>query len=135
IVLTDGFAGPANVAQFEAAGAAAVIAINAGVDIHWGTCTTVWGVPDLHDLPRKPKIPAVAVNRPDGEALIEMANRGEEGVVFANLEEGWYDSKVPVVEIPGTEEPDKFVLLHGHYDSWDVGVGDNATGDATMLEV
>lgn len=135
IVLTDGFAGPANVAQFEAAGAAAVIAINAGVDIHWGTCTTVWGVPDLHDLPRKPKIPAVAVNRPDGEALIEMANRGEEGVVFANLEEGWYDSKVPVVEIPGNEEPDKFVLLHGHYDSWDVGVGDNATGDATMLEV
>ncbi len=135
IVLTDGFAGPANVAQFEAAGAAAVIAINAGVDIHWGTCTTVWGVPDLHDLPRKPKIPAVAVNRPDGEALIEMANRGEEGVVFANLEEGWYDSKVPVVEIPGNEEPEKFVLLHGHYDSWDVGVGDNATGDATMLEV
>lgn len=135
IVLTDGFAGPANVAQFEAAGATAVIAINAGVDIHWGTCTTVWGVPDLHDLPRKPKIPAVAVNRPDGEALIEMANRGEEGVVFANLEEGWYDSKVPVVEIPGNEEPEKFVLLHGHYDSWDVGVGDNATGDATMLEV
>jgi hypothetical protein len=39
------------------------------------------------------------------------------------------------VEIPGTVEPEKFVLLHGHYDSWDVGVGDNATGDATMLEL
>jgi len=25
--------------------------------------------------------------------------------------------------------------LHGHYDSWDVGVGDNATGDACMLEI
>jgi hypothetical protein len=25
--------------------------------------------------------------------------------------------------------------LHGHYDSWDVGVGDNATGDAAMLEI
>ena len=25
--------------------------------------------------------------------------------------------------------------MHGHYDSWDVGVGDNATGDATMLEI
>ena len=27
------------------------------------------------------------------------------------------------------------MLLHGHYDSWDVGVGDNATGDATLLEI
>ncbi len=135
IVVTEGFAGPANVAEFEAAGAAAVIAVNFGVDVHWGTCTSIWGSPDLHDLPRKPKIPAVAVNRPDGEALMELARSGTEATVFANLEEGWYQSKVPVVEIPGAVEPDKFVLLHGHYDSWDVGVGDNATGDATMLEV
>ena len=27
------------------------------------------------------------------------------------------------------------MLLHGHYDSWDVGVGDNATGNATLLEI
>ena len=39
------------------------------------------------------------------------------------------------MEIPGRQEPEKFVLLHGHYDSWDVGVGDNATGDACMLEI
>ena len=42
---------------------------------------------------------------------------------------------MPVVEIKGALEQDKFVLLHGHYNSWDVGVGDNATGDACMLEV
>ncbi|HRP46932.1 MAG TPA: M28 family peptidase [Trueperaceae bacterium] len=135
IVITDGFAGPANVAEFEAAGAVGVIAVNLGVDVHWGTCTSIWGSPDLYDLPRKPKIPALAVSRPDGEQLIEMAARGGEATMIADLEEGWYDSKLPVVEIPGSVEPDKFVLLHGHYDSWDVGVGDNATGDATMLEV
>ena len=29
----------------------------------------------------------------------------------------------------------EFVLLHGHLDSWHVGIGDNATGNATMLEL
>ena len=27
------------------------------------------------------------------------------------------------------------MLLHGHLDSWHVGIGDNATGDATLLEL
>jgi hypothetical protein len=39
------------------------------------------------------------------------------------------------VQIEGAREAEKFVLLHGHLDSWDVGVGDNATGDATLLEI
>jgi hypothetical protein len=135
IVVSEGYANPANVSQFESWGAVGVIAVNPGVDIHWGTCTTIWGTPDLNDLPRKPGIPALAVNKPDGQTLIEMAKRGEQATLTAQMEEGWYASKIPVVEIIGTQEPEKFVLLHGHYDSWDVGVGDNATGDATMLEV
>ncbi|GBD16394.1 hypothetical protein HRbin26_01292 [bacterium HR26] len=40
-----------------------------------------------------------------------------------------------VAEIPGRLIPEEFVLLHGHLDSWHVGIGDNATGDATMLEL
>jgi len=51
------------------------------------------------------------------------------------MQEGWFVQKIPVVHIPGASEPERFVLLHGHYDSWDVGVGDNATGDATLLEL
>ena len=43
--------------------------------------------------------------------------------------------KIPVVSIPGAEDPDTYVLVHGHLDSWEVGVGDNATGDATLLEL
>jgi len=36
----------------------------------------------------------------------------------------------------GKADPDNddFLLLHGHYDSWYVGITDNATGDAGMLE-
>lgn len=135
IVLSEGFANPGLVAQFSDMGAIGVIAINPGVDIHWGICTTIWGTPDLDDLPRKPKIPAVAVNRESGDALMALAETGAEVTVYTDMEEGWFNSKLPEVFIKGTEEPEKYVLLHGHLDSWDVGVGDNATGDATMLEI
>lgn len=135
IVMSEGFASPGLISQFEELGAIGVIGINPGVDIHWGICTTVWGTPDLDDLPRKPKIPAVAVNKPDGQALIEIADAGGEVTLFTEMDEGWFTSKLPEVFIKGTEEPEKYVFLHGHLDSWDVGVGDNATGDATMLEI
>lgn len=135
IVLSEGYANPANVSQFEAWGALGVVAINPGQDIHWGTCSTIWGTPGLSDLERKPTIPAVAVNHPDGERLKGLAEDGASVTVVAEMEEGWYRSKIPVVHIEGAREPGKFVLLHGHYDSWDIGMGDNATGDATMLEV
>ncbi|MBO6539537.1 MAG: M28 family peptidase [Rhizobiaceae bacterium] len=135
IVMSEGFASPGLVAQFEELGAIGVVGINPGVDIHWGICTSIWGTPDLDDLPRKPKIPAVAVNKPDGQSLIEIAEKGGEVTLFTEMEEGWFKSKLPEVFIPGTEEPEKYVFLHGHLDSWDVGVGDNATGDATMLEI
>lgn len=135
IVISEGFASPGMIDQFESLGAVGVIGINAGVDIHWGICTSIWGTPDLDDLPRKPSIPSVAVNRPDGDALIAVAESGGEVTLYAETEEGWFDSKLPEVFIEGAMEPEKYVLVHGHLDSWDVGVGDNATGDATLLEL
>lgn len=135
IAISEGFAFPQKIREFELAGAVGVIAVNPGIDIHWGICTSIWGTPDLDDLPRKPGIPVVAVNNPDGNELIKLAGTGQTIAIAAHLEEGWFKQKVPVVEIRGSVEPDKFVLLHGHYDSWDMGVGDNATGDATMLEI
>lgn len=135
IVISEGFSFPGKILEFEEKGAVGVIAINPGADSHWGICTSIWGTPDLDDLPRKPTIPVAAVNNPDGQKLLEIARAGGEVTIRTEMEEGWYKSLVPVVEVEGTQEPDKFVLLHGHYDSWDVGVGDNATGDATMLEI
>jgi N-acetylated-alpha-linked acidic dipeptidase len=135
IVISEGFAFPGKMLEFERKGAVGVIAINPGADSHWGICTSIWGTPDLDDLPRKPTIPIAAVSNPDGQALIALAAAGGEATIVTEMEEGWYRQKLPVVDIPGAEEPEKFVLLHGHYDSWDVGVGDNATGDATMLEL
>jgi N-acetylated-alpha-linked acidic dipeptidase len=135
ILVTEGFGNPALTQLVEEWGGAGLIAINPGVDIHWGTCTTIWGSPDLDDLPRKPKIPVVAVNKQTGEALKAIAAAGGTATIRTEMIEGWFVQKVPEVRIPGATDPDHFVFVHGHYDSWDVGVGDNATGDATLLEL
>ncbi len=135
IVISEGFSFPGKILEFEQKGAVGVIAVNPGKDAHWGICTSIWGTPELDDLPRKPGIPVAAVPKADGEALIAMAEKGEKATLFTTMEEGWYEQPVPEVTIEGTDGTGDFVLLHGHYDSWDVGVGDNATGDATLLEV
>ena len=135
IVVMPGFGNPALTSLIEEWGGTGLIAVNPGVDIHWGTCTTIWGSPDLAGLPRKPGIPVVAVNNPDGQRLMELAASGGEATIRTDLTEGWFAQAIPVATIPGATEPERFVLVHGHYDSWDVGVGDNATGDATLLEL
>ncbi len=135
IVVIQGFGNPALTSLIEEWGGIGLIAVNPGTDIHWGTCTTIWGSPDLQDWGRKPKIPVVAVNNPDGQKLMALADQGGEATIRTDLVEGWFAQKIPVVTIPGTVEPEKFVMVHGHLDSWDVGVGDNATGDATLLEL
>ena len=135
IVVMLGFGNPALTSLIEEWGGVGLIAVNPGVDIHWGTCTTIWGSPDLNDAPRKPRIPVAAVSNPDGQKLLALAAQGGEATIRTDLAEGWFMQKVPVATIPGAAEPEKFVLVHGHYDSWDAGVGDNATGDATLLEL
>ena len=135
IVVSEGFTLPGKIHEFERNGAVGAIGVNPGADSHWGICTSIWGTPDLDDLPRKPTIPVAAVSNPDGKALIALAEQGGTATLATRLEEGFFRQKVPVVEVPGTTDAEKFALVHGHYDSWDVGVGDNATGDATLLEL
>jgi hypothetical protein len=135
VVVTEGLASPGKVNDLMAANALAGIFVNPGQNIHEGICTTIWGTPDLDSTARQPTIPVVAVNHPDGQTLIRAAQRGSRGAVSTQLETGWRTIPVLVAEIPGRQAPEEFVLLHGHLDGWHFGVGDNATGDATMLEV
>jgi N-acetylated-alpha-linked acidic dipeptidase len=135
IVVTEGLASPGKVKDLMAAGALAGIFVNPGENIHEGICTTIWGTPDLDSAARQPSLPVVAVNRPNGQALIQAARQGSRGSIATQLETGWRTIPVLVAEIPGRQAPEEFVLLHGHLDGWHFGVGDNATGDATMLEL
>ena len=136
IVVVDGFGGPPPVWYFQNKGAKGAIFINPGVDIHWGICTTIWGAPDLDNYHRQPTIPVVSINRPDGEDLLAQMEEGALNVTLhTELKEGWFECPCLVAGIRGSIEPERFVLVHGHLDSWDVGIGDNAVGDATLLEL
>jgi hypothetical protein len=135
IAVIEGFALPNFISGLEAVGAIGAIAVNPGVDIHWGTVSTIWGTPELADLERLPKIPSVAVNRADGDRLIALAQTGAKVRLTTQLETGWFPQYLPEVDIPAADGNPDFVLLHGHYDSWREGVGDNGTGNACKLAV
>ena len=136
VVITEGMGMSARGIDLEASGAVAAIFVNPGENIHEGITTASWGSPDLDSLGRTPPIPIITINRPDGQELIEAVKAGPVEVAFSNqVEIGWREIPVIVAEIEGAEAPDEFVLFHGHLDSWHVGIGDNATGDATLLEI
>jgi hypothetical protein len=136
IVLTEGFSMPGPVQAFERRGAVAQIYIHPGKNIHEGICTSIWGAPTADSIGRKPTTPVVCINHSDGEALIADVQRGTvRAEIKTWLREGWMRCLLPVAEIRGQTDPDEFLLLHGHYDSWYEGIGDNATGDAALLEL
>ena len=135
IVLTEGFSMPGPVRAFEQRGAIAQIYVHPGPRIHEGICTTIWGAPDAQSIERKPRTPVVCISRPEGERLAAAAATGLRATIRTRLKEGWMPCLLPVVEVPGRDDPDEFLLVHGHYDSWYEGIGDNATGNAALLEL
>jgi N-acetylated-alpha-linked acidic dipeptidase len=136
VVITEGMGMSARGFDLKESGAVAAIFVNPGERIHEGITTTTWGSPDLDSLGRTPPVPILTISRPDGLELIDQAKRGQVEVSFSNVVTvDWRPIPVVVAEIRGSEVPDEFVLFHGHLDSWHVGVGDNATGDAALLEI
>lgn len=136
ILLTEGYGFEDVVRHFEVNGAIGQIHINPGEGIHWGICSTIWGAPDLNSSSRQPRRPVVTINQLDGQALLRRVAKGDtKATIRTALKEGWFKCPLVVAEIQGDQEPERFVLVHGHYDSWGVGVGDNAVGDATLLEL
>ena len=136
VVITEGMPMPGKVADIAAKGAVAAVFISPGERIHEGVCTTIWGSPDLDSMSRQPSIPIIAVNRSEGQLLIERVQQGNCRVAYStNLDTRWRPIPILVADIRGSAVPDEFVLVHGHLDGWHYGVGDNAVGDATLLEL
>ena len=71
--------------------------------------------------------------------VYRLAENGQEPVLRVDAQARFL-GEVPVfnaiAEIPGTAEPDEYVILGGHYDSWDGASGtlDNGTGAVVIME-
>jgi hypothetical protein len=126
----------------EEKGAAGVIAIHENErEPHDGIATSVWGgAPPYDEKERIPDLPIANVTRPDGDELRSYADADEYHEVTLETDTTTDWMACPIVEArieagDSGPENDDFVLLHGHYDSWAVGIADNATGDAGLLEL
>lgn len=121
-------------------GAEAFVGIHPPADEpHEGIASPVWGgIPDPSGELDHPDIVIANLSKSDGQRLRSMIDAGsvDELEVSAEVTTGWYECPVIVARINGQAAPDndRFVLFHGHYDSWYQGITDNATGDAGLLE-
>lgn len=136
-VLVDGIAIPAKARAAEEAGAAACIFANADEYVHEMIVSALWGSPTPGDRHRLPSIPMASVGAEGAESLRQAC--GGDGPATIHLttrvSAGWREIPTLTAQLDGTAEPDKFVLLSGHIDSWHRGAMDNGSANALMLEV
>lgn len=136
VVMAEGIPMPGKVRSLEKLGVKAAVFISPGQNSHNAIATTIWGAPDLDNWTEEPKIPVLAITRQDGDTLVKLLEQGKVEVEYnTKLEKGWYPCPIIDIFIEGSQEPEKYVLLHGHLDSWHEGISDNATGNAALLEI
>lgn len=101
-----------------------------------GTVKAIWGNPTPETFSKMPQIPVIGIKRKDGEWLIERMKSHKIRVrLKADAENRWGKILEPIGRIQGQEEPEKFVIIGGHYDAWGAGITCNATGNASILEL
>ncbi|MDQ6907974.1 MAG: M28 family peptidase [Chloroflexota bacterium] len=133
VVMADGLAMPAVAHAAHRAGAAGMICVNPE-GLHEMIISPVWGTPTPETAPDLPQLVAVSIRKDDGDALKALVARGSVTVrLQTEVETGWRPIPTLTAEIRGAE--DRFVLLSGHVDSWHYGAMDNASANATMLEI
>ena len=83
-------------------------------------------------------IPTAAVSAPDAVLIQNMLRRGKPVILKMNLTSEYTGPQMSaniIGEITGREDPDHFVLLGAHVDSWDEGTGalDDGAGIGSMM--
>ncbi len=97
-----------------------------------------WGVNKIFGT-RTERAPVLDLSCEAYGLVYRLAENGQ-GPVLRVDAQARFLGEVPVfnaiAEIPGTAEPDEYVILGGHYDSWDGSDGalDNGTGAVVIME-
>ena len=129
---------PDGVMYAQQAGAVALIDLWPSDEdvLHEMTVSSIWGTPTPDSAARLVRIPVMTVRHRDGMRLRKMLEQGPVTVrLEAEVFTGPEKITQPVAFIPGAVEPDRFLLLGAHIDSWFEGVTDNGTANAVLLEV
>jgi Peptidase family M28 len=109
--------------------------------VPFGSVKPVWGNPTPENIKTEmPTIPCIGIARTAGLRLREMAKQGPVRVWFCtHVENGWRPVQITVARLPApptSPEPDDFVLVGGHQDSWPgEAATDNAAGNACKMEL
>jgi hypothetical protein len=134
IALVDGLATPGKAWTAQNAGTLAQVFVNAD-HLHNMIVTTIWGTPTPDTAARIPRTPCLSIRRVDADRLRTLMQRGPLRIrLRTRVRTGWTPIPHLVAHLDGRGE-DRFVLLSGHVDSWHYGAMDNASANATMLEV
>jgi len=108
--------------------------------VPFGSVKPVWGNPTPENFKTEmPTIPCIGIARSAGLELKAMAEKETVQVWFrVHVVNGWRPIQITVGEIPleSSPEPDDFVMVGGHQDSWPgEAATDNAAGNACMIEL
>ena len=123
-------------------GAAGMLIMNWGTDenplMTYGTVKPVWGNPTpetIHLMDNTP--PVLSITRPDGIRLKKMLEKGEKVVMHmeTNAPRSWMKFYLPYAEVKAEKGDGDFMLIGAHMDSWAQGASDNASGNATKIEL
>lgn len=110
-----------------------------GIVCHWIEYHKVKDSVVTHDSECRPTIPTVCISHDNAEYLIDLIETSEEPVMV-NM---WCDAEIDYDGvaynvygyIPGTTNPDEYIVFGGHYDKWWYGASDDGAGVARLLGI
>jgi hypothetical protein len=133
IVLADGLATPNKAFAASRAGALGLVCIS-GDHLHEMIVSPVWGSPTPDRLDVLPSVAIVSVDTASGERIKSLLASGPiRARVGTKVDTGWRPIPVLLADLDVADRP--YVLFSGHVDSWHYGAMDNASANATMIEV
>ena len=139
VVMMDGIANPAGSLRASQAGAIGQIHASPHEHKHEMCISSVWGSPTPETKGRLPQTVVVSIVKADADRLKARLAAGEtvSATLQAEVDTRWRQTPILVAELapPGADADTPFVLFSGHHDTWHLGVMDNGSANATMMEV